>query len=334
MKIDRAALIASGGVLPNGETGGSLPDQSEDSPTGGAEDTPEEPSEDEPGPDESGEQGDESNDVDEGTDGETEDETETDEGSPETDEDTDEDSPDLTLLALQTRADENAALNAKLVELLGQQTKAKNVVPKADDYADVPDDLLKMALFGAPPEAFQQFPQTLIDRARTAAKAHADRTIKLLRNPAALLEDLKGQIQELVNSRVRPIEDDYSTRRANELAEKHFKKHPKEVQDRVKDVFNSLPGGSSSNWSVIERDLKLAERVALAETSVKGNKADANKRTTQKIQRIAAGGGKLKGSKKVGQGAAPGPKSRPSKRNDESYSQYAARLEKLGWQGE
>lgn len=305
--------------LQESDAGGSVPGA--EAPPGDADAAPPEETNDEPGPDESGEQGEESE-VPDGGESEEELKVPTPEG-----EEADDDSEEDPLLALKRRADEQAALNLKLVDLLSQrQEKAK---PKADDFADVPDDLMRIALFGgATEQIMSRFTPVQVERARTAAEAHAARQIRYVRNPAAMLEDLKDRVTELVSQRVRPIEDDYTQRRANDLASRYFTKHDKNVQERIRTTFNTMPGSNGDDWKTIEANLKLAEKLALLETQSKGSKADSQKKTAKKVQQIAAGGGKLRGTQ-TAKGNGSSPSARPTKKDDETYEQFGRRLAKF-----
>lgn len=311
--------LARQGLTPEPEEDSVSSDESpDDTPEVPDGDEPEDDTEDEPGPDESGEQGDES-----------EEESEEVEKVESTDEADETDNP---LLALQRRADEAAQTNAKLVDLISrsQQAKPEQPKPKADDFADVPDELLKLAMMGmVTPEALARYPKETVERTRVALEAHTARQLRYLRNPDALLQDMQAKIEELVNARVRPIAQDFHQRKADELAAKFFHSLDKNVHPRFREVFSSLNGSDSGDWTVVARNMEIANKLVKAEILEKQGKAVDQKKSAKKAQKQAAGGGKLTG-KKPSNGAPVDQGGRPKMVKGESIVDYALRLKASG----
>lgn len=287
------------------------------------EDTPDDESEDdddEPGPDESGEQGEESEESDEP---ESEEGDETEESTDEEDE-PEEPETDDPLAHLRSEVERERALNAKLMDMIQSKSPAAPS-NQVDTYDDVPDDLLKLAVFGAPQEAYANFNPAAVARAKQAADRHWSAVLKAVRNPEVAFEQIKGKVDGIVNERVAPLHRDFAMRKADSLAEKFLKPLPGPLQKRAQELFKTLPGSKSTSWDDVERDLAISVKLAKAESLDKDHKSKTQKVKAGQVQRKAAGGGKLKGTKTPTATGTPA-NGRPRKDDKESWVEYHARL--------
>lgn len=196
--------------------------------------------------------------------------------------------------------------------------------PPPDPNADVPDEVLRMALFGDSTGQWKTVPQDIQAKALRLAQEHVSREIRAARSPKVL----KDEIQQAVFEQVAPLVEDYHSRKARELTERHLAplKDPA-MEARAKELFKTMPGANSANWRDIEKALEAAATKARAEVLEKRFREQDNKTKAGKVQKTGNGGTKLKPTGKPGTPAKVVSKdSRPPMKPGERLTDYFDRI--------
>lgn len=265
--------------------------------------------------------------------------TESDEQVEESDESESEDEPAAEQAPVQGKSDdleevrrELAALRSErqiMLELLKERQQKVVTPPPPDPTADVPDEVLRMALFGDTTGQWQSVPQDMKAKAVKLAQEHVSRTIREARSPKVRVEGLKDELNQAVFEQVAPLVEDYHSRKAREVADKHLTplKDPV-VEKRAKELFAEMPGSKSTNWKDIERALQAAASQARAEALEKRFQEQENRSKAKQVQKGSTGGTKLKSGTK---GSSPKPSidNPPPMKPGERLSDYNARIKTL-----
>lgn len=228
---------------------------------------------------------------------------------------------------------ELAALRSErqvMLELLRESRQKVTTPPPAPDpTADVPDDVLRMALFGDSTGQWQSVPQDVKAKAVKLAQEHVSRTIREARSPKVRVEAIKDELNQAVFEQVAPLVEDYHSRKAREVAEKHLTplKDPV-VEKRAKELFAEMPGSKSTSWKDIERALQAAASQARAEALEKRFQEQENKSKAKQVQKGSTGGTKLKSGTK-GSAIKPSLEAPPPMKPGERLSDYNARIKAL-----
>lgn len=229
--------------------------------------------------------------------------------------------PQATIAAMQHQI----ALMSNL--LLGQQKPAP--APSAPEHDDLPDQLIREAIFGGDPEKFKALPVDTQRRVTQVWERYSTKEARYAKNPALRYqEEIQEHVQQHVMAIVQPVLQDLQEREIDRLTQRHLaplgdEKNP--IRQRAVDIFTTLPG-SKGTWP--EREKVLAAAVVMARAEALSRKSDAEKKKlgAKKVQARAAGGGKLKGAlPKSGNGASG---KIPSMGDNESPLDYARRIQK------
>lgn len=224
---------------------------------------------------------------------------------------------------------EIAGLKAERQALLGLLAERKQAPapPPPDPNADVPDDAIRMALFGASQEQWQPYSPEVRTKAFKLASEHVAREVRAARTPNVRVEGLKADLDRAVLEQVTPLLEDYHSRKAAELVTRHLSplKDPT-LEARARELFTTLPGAKSSNWGEIDLALKTAAALAKAESREKQDKARENKDKAKLVQKGSTGGTKLKGGGGKPNTAKFSANNLPPMKPGERASDYAARI--------
>lgn len=179
-----------------------------------------------------------------------------------------------------------------------------------------------MAMLGSTEEAWRAYPQEVRERAFKIARDHLDREIERAINP----QDVQGEVERKVLERVQPILEDFHSRRAREVRERHLTplKDPA-VEKRARELFPSMPGSQSTDWRDIEKAVQAAAAQARLEAHDRKLREQENKVKAAQVQKGVNGGSKLKASGTSGN-ASKTSKEPPPMKPGERLSDYAERL--------
>lgn len=219
-----------------------------------------------------------------------------------------------------------------LQHTLSQQKPTPPPTP-ALDVDDLPDNVLNAVMFGTQ-EQINQVSAALTGEQRAKAQKLLERHRKAqivlaTKGPAAFYEAVREQVIQDVSALVQPLALAYEEQQVESMIRKHLGPiKDKEVRKRAVQIFAGTPGARSASWQDRDQALELSVKAAQGEEArrVAADKTQKNK--AGKAQGQANGGKKLKGTNPKSSGAPPKKKSL-AMRDNESLSQYEARLLKF-----
>jgi hypothetical protein len=226
---------------------------------------------------------------------------------------------------------ELAALKAErqvLLDLVKNQTREPQAIqPPPNPNSDVPTEAVIMAMYGVnDTNAWNALSPNVREKALKVARAHMDREALKALNP-----DAQDEVEDRVMRRVAPLVEDYHSRRAREVREKHIDSLKDPVaEQRARELYSQMPGAGSHDWRDIERAVKAAATQARLEMAERKSKEQEIKEKAKKVQKGSAGGTKIKASTGPS-GAAPkfSWDNPPPIQPGERLSDYTERLNKL-----
>ena len=226
---------------------------------------------------------------------------------------------------------ELAALKAErqvLLELVQSRNQQPQVQPPPNPNADVPTEAVIMAMYGVnDTNAWNALSPNVREKALKIARAHMERESQKALNPNA-----EDEVEDRVMKRVAPLVEDYHSRRAREVRERHIDTLKDPVaQQRARDLYSQMPGAGSHDWRDIERAVKAAATQARLEMTERRTKEQEIREKAKKVQQGSTKGTKIK--------ASPGPSGTTSTKftwdnpppinPGERLSDYTERLNKI-----
>lgn len=207
--------------------------------------------------------------------------------------------------------------------------------PPSDEFADLPDQVANIAMFGTP-EQVNQLAATLTPEQRAKAQKlnerHRNMQILLAKKgPAGFLEAVESQLLQKVSHLIRPLALAYEEQQTDRLIQNHLGpvKNPK-VRRRAVEIFAENPGARSASWEDREKALAISVRAAIGEEASKVNADKTQKTKAGKAQALASKGKKLQTTNTKNGSKPSGKKPKlPDMKDNESPSSYERRLMKF-----
>lgn len=194
-----------------------------------------------------------------------------------------------------------------LLAAILQQNKPQPVKSEGPPEESVPEQVMRLVLFGATEDQLKTVPPETLAKARKIAEGYAADEVRFALNPKARYEKVRDLVLQDMTQLLGPILQDYHTRQAQEAVNRHLNPLPPKLQERAKAIFRGLPGASSTDWGVLANTMEVAAKLAEFE-ALKAGQAPAQ---AQRVQNKATKG-------KI-QGKAPPPASRPGKKPRVEY---------------
>lgn len=257
--------------------------------------------------------------------------------TPEATEDVDEEAPpqqvdlrDARISKLEADLAESIQTNQRILDILAQQHQRLQAPPAAPKV-DLPDDVIRMALFGgATEEDWNRLPPDQKRAARDMAQAYAEREIRYAKDPEARLKELRPLIQQEARALVAPYLQERETARAREVFTKHAGDLDATDRKRLQEIYSTIPLSQSPHFEDQAAAFELAAERVRVEKERRSLQESKVRVATRESQQKAARAASRKGSRK-GSGNTPAPNVRPPMGEFESPLEYAERLRSGGF---
>jgi len=206
-------------------------------------------------------------------------------------------------------------------------TQAKRVTQTKEPA--ISEDLAKLALFEGTPEAWEKLSPADQAKGKKFSKEYIDRETRYALDPDKRYEEqIRDKVMADVQSILKPLMVEQSDRRAQTT----FDKYAKGLEDhkqRLGEVFQSMPGSRSKNFSDLEACFKNA--AAMVRLELKDKSLSDRERKLQTSDRQKAANKKAAGRRrKRGSGKAPKAKQKGWDNGKQSLFDFAQSMENDG----
>lgn len=191
---------------------------------------------------------------------------------------------------IQSRLAAQEQRNQQLLLLLHQQQQAQQHAAQVarQQSADIPIEAMKLALFGASEEAWQDYDPSIRQKAQARAKDEMTSMAEAALDRRGFYErQIAPIVDRVIAARMAPLSETHNQTMAAQIFNRHAGDLEPPLKGRVHEVFSQMPGADSSDWRVLERALEMSVRLAKAETKEKTIAERERKVQTSKRQKDA-----------------------------------------------
>lgn len=224
------------------------------------------------------------------------------------------------------------AQSQQIVSLLVEQQTQRATLPTAPAAPkhQVPEEAVKLALFGGDDDAWKALPAQTRSEAQKIARTYAEREARAALDPSARFAEIQDQVNLAVADLVKPLMQDFYDRQAKSTFEAVAGdlKDPNDRR-RLAEVYQTLPGSHSRSWDEQRAALETAAKLVQIERQTATLKTEEQRIQAKQRQQQANRATRLKDSGGGGgRRSAPTNDSPGRSREGETLLDYAARIKR------